>query len=270
MLPKKRIPVTEYYFNKLIKYPIPRDVTRSTKVRTNSFLIHDTIHTNLLSLVPNIDIGYQQNLDSNELISWIMKTKEYAEALNKDLQKKCDIKLEKVKKIEEQKEKSKVLNMELVNILPEDIIRYMYEFLLPETKIILFRARYPNLETNIMKLKVPVLKKLIECIRKNYYSPIFFTNNGRCLPKGFFMNFGFSNKKTCINNLNKLIGTYESAVAYSPGEYRYFQKLTLKIIRTLVYAAKMKKVLDKPYAPELEVKTEKPQQRKVRKSELLR
>jgi hypothetical protein len=66
------------------------------------------------------------------------------------------------------------------------------------------------------------------------------------------MRFGFNNKQNCIDNINKMIGTYETAVAHTPADYRYFQKKSLQILKTMIYVAKKKKVLDKPYAPELE------------------
>jgi hypothetical protein len=273
--PKKRIPMTEYLFNKLKEYPIPKEAIRYPKVTTtdgtfyNSSTaptqIHDVIIANTGSLVPNIDIGYQMSIDKNDLIDWINKTKEYMEAVNRDFQQKCDAKLSKLIKIEEQKEKSKVLNMDLVNKLPEDMIRHIYQYLLPETKIQLMKARYPNLDANIMKLKSVVLKKMSDNICRRYYNPVIDTmykyNRIRCLPYAFHMRFSFTNKKTCINNINKLIGTYKSAVAHTPSDYRYFQKKTMKIIQSLIYAARTKGVLDKPYAPELEptipVKTKK-------------
>jgi hypothetical protein len=265
--PKKRIPVTEYLFNKLQKYPIPKEAIRYPKVTTtdgtfyNSSTaptqIHDVINANTGSLVPNIDIGYQMSIDKNDLIDWINKTKEYMEAVNRDFQKKCEIKLSKLIKIEEQKEKSKVLNMDLVNKLPEDIIRHIYQYLLPETKIQLMKARYPNLGTNIMKLKNTELKKMSDNICRRYYNPVIETmykyNRTRCLPISFHMKFSFTNKKTCIYNIDKLIGTYESAIPHTPSDHRYFQKKTLKIIQSLIYCAQKYRVLDKAYAPELEV-----------------
>jgi len=265
--PKKRIPMTEYLFHKLQQYPIPKEAIRYPKTNTqdgsfyynttNPTQIHDIIIANIGSLIPNIDIGYQMEKDRDELINWINNAKEYMYAVNRDFQQKCDAKLTKLIKIEEQKEKSRVLNMDLVNKLPEDMIKEIYEYLLPETKILLFRARYPNINTCIMKLKNKELKKMSDNICRRYYNPVIETmykyNRTRCLPVGFHMKFGFINKKTCIYNINKLIGTYQSAIPHTPSDYRYFQKKTLKIIQSLIYCAKKYKVLDKAYAPELEL-----------------
>jgi hypothetical protein len=197
------------------------------------------------------------NMDSSSLTNWITLSKEYIAAINKDFIKKCDIKLERIKNIEEHKQRSKVFNMENINRLPEDIIRHIYQYLMPETRIKLVRARYPNLDTNIMKLKVSDLKKLSKNISINYYQTTIdnMHRNGtvKCLPKNFYLRFTFTNKKTCIDNLNKLIGTYENAVAHTPYDYRYFQKKTLRILKSLVYICKQKGVLDNPYAPELEI-----------------
>jgi hypothetical protein len=257
----KKQPLEEQFIE-LTQYPIPREAQRYPKPSSYIYSyqsptqIHDIITTNLLSLVPNIDIGCQMEIPPEQLKTWIAKTKEYADSINQDFQKKCDIKLQKLLNIEEQRQQCQVLNMEYFNRLPEDIIKYIYSYLSPEVNIQLLKARYPNLANNLMKLKVPQIKQLTESIRINYYNKVIQTlyqkNRARCLPKGFFMRFGFHNKQYSIDTIYKLLGSYETAVAHTPSDYRYFQKKSLKIIKTLIYVARTKKVLDKPYAPELE------------------
>ena len=253
-------------FNVLMNYPIPREAQRYPKPSNPELLgyntfqspsqIHDIITVNLTSLVPNIHIGYQMSIPGDDLIEWIKKTQEYANNLNKEFQEKCEKKMQQLINIEEQKSKCRVLNMDYFNRLPEDILIHIHGYLMPETRIEIIKSRYPNLHTNLMKLKVPQIKQLLESIRINHYTPVLHNlykkNRARCLPKGFYMRFGFQNKQTAIYTIIKLLGSYEAAIAHTQGDYRYFQNKSLQILKTMIYVAKKKRVLDSPYAPELE------------------
>jgi hypothetical protein len=249
----------ENIFEELSYYPITKEPTRFPKIRppATTDSIHNLVYTNLTNIIPNIDIGFQMNMETNQIMDWIEKTKQYSIQLNNEFQKQCEKKMQKLIKIEEHKERAKVLDMNKLDLLPEDIIRYIHDFLMPETRIVLLRARYPNLYINLLKLRSPQLKKFSENIMTKYYRPMMNTlykhNRGRCLPKGFYMRFGFTKKADFLNNVTKFMGTCETAVAHTPSDYRYFQRKTLRILKSLIYVAKYKHVLEKPYAPELEV-----------------
>jgi hypothetical protein len=255
---KKRQPSTEQIYKSLVTYPISKEVVRYTKIteKTIQPAFHDLLQTNLNLLVPNIDIGYQMDMNHNQMFDWLLTAKEYVSKLNEDFQQRCDRKTQKIIEIEQHKERAKKFNMEAMDKLPEDIIRYIYDYLMPETRIALLRARYPNLDANVKKLKVPILKCLLKNINNKYYTPmmnsLYKTNRNNCLPVGFYLSFSYFHKENCVNKINKFIGTCETAVAHSQSDYRYFQRKALRILRSLVYVAKYKKVLDKPYAPELE------------------
>jgi hypothetical protein len=265
-------------FAELATYPIPKDVIRYTKTTDTTIrpAFHDLISQNLTALVPNLNIGMQMNMTTDQLMDWIQKTKEYGELLVTEFQKQCENRLNKLIKIEESKERSRALDMRKLDRLPEDIIRYIHEYLFPETRRVLLLARYPNLYNNVIKLKTPVLKKLMERIRATCYYPmmngLYRNNRTRCLPVGFYLTFGFTNKKGFIDCIDKFIGTCIGAVPYTPGDQRYFEKKALRILNKLVYVAKRKNVLDKPYAPELEPpnpvkKAKKPRAKKQKPSE---
>jgi len=245
-------------YEKLSLYPIIKDPERYPKRKTPNDTItpHDMIIANLANLVPNLTIGYQMNMEANQLIDWVNASKSYVEKINKSFQEKCEIKLKKIISIEEHKERAKQLDMNKLDKLPEDIIRYIHDFLLPETRLVLLRARYPNLNTNIMKLKLPQLKKFSANIQKKYYDPMMRYsekhNRLKCLPEGFYLRFSVTKKQNFLENIEKFMGTCERAVAHSESDYRYFQRKTLRILRAIIYVAKRKNVLDKPYAPELE------------------
>jgi hypothetical protein len=262
-------------YEKLSLYPIIKLPERYPKRKNPNDTItpHDMITANLENLVPNLTMGYQMNMEANQLIEWVNASKNYVEKINKDFQEKCERRVKKIILIEEHKERAKQLDMNKLDRLPEDIIRYIHEFLLPETRIVLLRARYPNLTANIMKLKLPQLKQFSANIQKKYYDPMMKYsekhNRIRCLPSGFYMRFGLTKKQNFLDNIEKFMGTCERAVAHSESDYRYFQRKTLRIVRSLIYVAKRKNVLDKPYAPELEppVPIKKPRKPRAKKQD---
>jgi len=255
---KKRPPSAEQLYKSLVTYPITKEVNRYPRQTDTTIqpAFHILLKTNLDLLVPNVDIGYQMNMENDRMFDWILTAKEYVNKLNEEFQQKCDRRTQKILAIEEQKQRSKTFKMQPMDRLPEDIIRYIYDFLLPETRIQILRARYPNLDANIMKLNVPMLKGLLKNIQNKYYHPMmnnaYKNNRHRCLPPGFYITFGYVRKDITMDKINKFIGTCETAVAHTPQDYRYFQKKAFKLMRALVYVAKRKQVLDKPYAPELE------------------
>ena len=266
---KKRPPTSEQLYKSLVTYPITKEVNRFPKQteKTIDPPFHLLLQTNLDLLVPNIDVGYQMDMERDRMFEWIITAKEYVNKLNEEFQQRCNKKTQKIIDVEQHKERTKTFDMKTMDRLPEDIIRYIHDFLMPETRIQLLRARYPNLDANIMKLKVPILKGLLKNIETKIYTPMMNTlykyNRHRCLPKGFYIRFGYLHKPDCMNKINKFIGTCETAVAHSPSDYRYFQRKALRMLKALVYLAKRKQVLDKPYAPELEPP---PQVKKPRKS----
>jgi hypothetical protein len=273
--PKKRPISAEQIYSTLVKYPVTKEVCRYPKQtdKTIQPAFHLLLQTNLDLLVPNIDIGYQMDMEHNQMFDWIITAKEYVNKLNEDFQQRCDRRTQKIIAVEQRNQRSKTFNMQSMDKLPEDIIRYIHNFLLPETRIQLLRARYPNLDANVMKLKVPMLKVLLRNIETKIYTPmmnsLYKNNRHRCLPAGFYITFGYNHKNDCMNKINKFIGTCETAVAHSPSDYRYFQNKALKILKKLVYVAKTKRVLDEPYAPELEIPKpiKKPRKPRAKKEE---
>jgi hypothetical protein len=267
---KKRPPTSEQLYKSLVTYPITKEINRYPKQtdKTIQPAFHALLQTNLELLVPNIDIGYQMDMEQDRMFEWIITASEYVNKLNEEFQERCNKKTQKIIAVEQHKERSKTFNMQTMDKLPEDIIRYIHDFLMPETRIQLLRARYPNLDSNIMKLKVPVLKGLLKNIQTKIYIPMinsFYKNNRhRCLPPGFYITFGYIHKTDSINKINKFIGTCENSVPHSPSDYRYFQRKALRLLRALIYVAKRKNVLDKPYAPELEPPAQVKKARKPR------
>ena len=233
----------------LLDYPIPIEPTRFPK-ETNPPIskIHDIIVSNLTLLIPNNNLG----LDNEIMIEWISKTKEYGNQLNAEFQRICDRRIDKIRRIEVHDEKSRTFDISKLDNLPEDIVRYIHEFLMPETRKKLFLARYPRLFQNICKLKVSMLKKLLLHTRQHFYWKVINSKKSKFLPIEFQMSFSYVNKRHCIEQIQNIIYCFENANTSKPSNSRYFQRKGLRFIKMLVYVGKRLGVLERPFAPELD------------------
>ena len=231
-------------YEKLKKYPNinrPNRYPRSYKQTTDQtrFMVeyHDLIFVNAVSLIPNIDIGFQQNLTPEKLEQWLSNAKSYFNSINRYLQQKCDEQYKHFQEVEKQKLASTCLKMEYVQALPDDIINKIHSYLLPETRIILLKEKYPAyMKSIILKHKNDDLKKILsQVIEKKYYMYI----NRRaerieCFPN-LDIRFTFRNKETFSTVTKKILDTFMKAPAKTPELYQEFQKIALRLLQFLVY-----------------------------------
>jgi hypothetical protein len=190
-------------FQELQKYPIPKepiryprntDLTETNHSYRSTF--HDLIHLNMRALVPNIEMGYYHNHTTEQIEEWINKTKEYTNIIYRNIRKKCDVQICKLIRIRQQEQRIKDLNMKQLDKLPEDIIRYISEFLMPETKITLLLARYPTYARTLEKITSDNLKKYLHCINNNYRQKVFEFDLRQ------------PDRRTCIQNIQPFYVTY--------------------------------------------------------------
>lgn len=229
--------------NELLAYPIfnepqhyPIDTTQPF-VRGGTF--HDLISANLISLVPNIDMGYHAEKTPEELLTWITLAKRYSTQMNNVFQKQCDMQTKHLLESEKQKTRCQDLTMEDINkYLPDDVIRIIYDFLLPETKIQFFLAKYPRYQTIVTnKLNTKQLKRLIRLSYTEFYMEVS-PKRRRCL-NNFYPLYReltrYTNKITTTAALTNLFNTLRTALPNTPENHRYFQTLTLKLLKMMIY-----------------------------------
>ena len=223
-----------------IRYPIPFS-TNFDYVRRYKSSINDIILANSLAIIPNIDMGYHCGKHSPaDLVQWIKDTKEYMNVINIYMQQKCDDQLIKFNNIENQKTETKKFNIEKINKLPEDMVNYIYEYLLPETKIELILARHPTYEKTLEKMTSANLKKYISVIHSKYYKQMYsynskFPNRSTCLPNIIRYLLSFSKKSDAINQIKLMIEMCRNAIPRTPEDYRYFQTIALKLLKSVIY-----------------------------------
>jgi len=232
-------------YNMLTKFPIPKDPIRypfnndpAIGYRSN---FNDLLLANMSALVPNIDIGYHTNTHTPEALEkWIQTTNDYMYLLTRNIRKKCDAQLKKLTNIENQKRKSRELDIKKVQDLPDDIIRHIHGFLLPETRIELYVEKYPLYAKAIEKMTRQNLKKYVVHIYKTYYETVF-NYNGQiperrsCLQRHPKYLISYSNKRQAVDQITTLFNLMRDAIPRTPVYHRYFQTHALKILKSMIY-----------------------------------
>ena len=229
--------------------------------------MNDLLITNMTALVPNIDIGIHKNIYSeNDLAKWIQITKMYFNNLNILVQKKCDKEMQKLKAIEELKIKTQVLDINKLDRLPEDIIRYIYEFLTPASRIDILLCKYPNYISALQRLTNNHLKIYLRSgIYENYIRPLYsYTSPERhrvkCLQKEIRIMVSFTNKKNYTDQIQMVFDEYKQAIPRTLEDHFYFQSRALRLLQSIIYIGyykgntlrRNKKVIAVPTPPSLE------------------
>jgi len=229
--------------NELLEFPIfnepqhfPIDTTQPF-VRGGTF--HDLIAANLMSLVPNIDMGYHAEKTPEEMLRWITLAKTYSTQLNNVFQRQCDMQTKQLLASEKQRTRCQDLTMTDINTyLPDDVIRTIYDFLLPETKIQFFLAKYPLYHTTLQNnLNTKQLKRLLRVTRDRFYINIR-PSLRKSLTRDYALYGGLNqhvNKTATITVLNILFNTLRTARPNTPDNHRYFQTLALKLLKLMIY-----------------------------------
>jgi hypothetical protein len=235
-------------YNIIKTYPIPTEPIRYPRPVPGDYryqcTINDVLCANMNAIVPNIDIGVHKGTYTIEdLAKWIKITKKYFSNLNVHIQEKCDKQMKKLILIEELKEKTRVLNLKKLDRLPEDMIRYIYEFLMPETKIKFLLFKYPDYETALQKMTNNNLKTYLkDVVYKNYIAPISSYNaperqRVKCLQNELRFVLSFTNKKNYTDQIQTVFLEYCGAIPRTLDDNYYFQSRALRLLQSIIYVA---------------------------------
>lgn len=228
-------------YNTIESYPkpcTPIRYPRKTSPEGTSF--HDLILSNLNSLVPNVDMALHSGYDHTETELWIQKTKNYVNELNENMRNKCDMQVSKLNSIKKQEENSRNLDMQRVENLPDDLIRYIHEFLLPETRIQILIDKYPMGFNILNRITCSNLKKYLECVHKKYVKPALcynskFPERYTCVESYTGFSGRFTRKEDGLIKLSNIFDTLRHAIPKTPGFHRYFQKKALRFLLSIIY-----------------------------------
>lgn len=238
------------------KYPIPKEVIRYVKPPNSDYryksTFHDIIQANLTALVPNIELGYHYNHTRQDIEKWIDITEEYARLLYRNVKRKCIAQKRKLENMKTHEQRSRELDINKLLRLPEDIIRCIYEFLLPETRITLLVTRYPTYAKSLEKLTSDNLKKYLKNILQKYifgpvfeYNPEFPDRRSCCITITPTVYVSFSKKSDGVKQITNLFDTINNPIPKTPECYRYYKNHALKLLISMIYVSNYKPNLRK-------------------------
>jgi hypothetical protein len=235
-----------------IRYPRNTDLTETNYAYKSTF--HDLIHINMRALVPNIEMGYYYNHPTQEIEEWIKKTKDYIDLLRRNIKKKCDVQMCKLIRLRQLEQRTKDLDVARFDKLPEDIIRYIHEFLMPETKITLLLARYPIYPKTLEKITSENLKKYLHHINGTYRQTVFEydlrqPDRRSCITniKPFYLSY--SKKQDAIKQITELFDTIRNAIPKTQEFHRYYQNYALRLLQSMIYVGNKTSLRKNPKRP---------------------
>jgi hypothetical protein len=224
-------------YNTIESYPKPCQPIRYPPEGTS---FHNLILSNLIALVPNVDIALHSGYDYAGTELWIQKINCYMNELHVNFRNKCDVQLTKLNAIKEQEIKCQNLDMKRVDRLPDDLIRYIHEFLLPETRIQMLIEKYPLYMQNLNRITCVNLKKYLACIDKKYViaAMSYFSkcpDRHTCIVGFQGFSKTFTKKEVGLKQLSNVFDALRNAIPKKPGYHRYFQKKALRFLLSLIY-----------------------------------
>jgi len=228
-------------YNTIESYPKPcQPIRYPPRSSTDNTTFHDLILSNLNALVPNVDMALHSGYDQEEIQLWIQKIYCYVNELHVNFRNKCDLQLTKLNAIKEQEIKCQNLDMKRVDRLPDDLIRYIHEFLLPETRIQMLIEKYPLFMQNLNRITCVNLKKYLACIDKKYViaAMSYFSkcpDRHTCIVDFQGFSKTFTKKEVGLKQLSNVFDALRNAIPKKPGYHRFFQKKALRFLLSLIY-----------------------------------
>jgi len=228
-------------YNTIESYPKPcQPIRYPPRSSSDNTTFHDLILSNLNALVPNVDMALHSGYDQEEIQLWIQKIYCYVNELHVNFRNKCDLQLTKLNAIKEQEIKCQNLDMKRVDRLPDDLIRYIHEFLLPETRIQMLIEKYPLFMQNLNRITCVNLKKYLACIDKKYViaAMSYFSkcpDRHTCIVDFQGFSKTFTKKEVGLKQLSNVFDALRNAIPKKPGYHRFFQKKALRFLLSLIY-----------------------------------
>ncbi len=131
--------------------------------------------------------------------------------------------------------------MTKITILPDDMIRTIYSYLLPETKIHILLQNYPNKYNTLKLLTVPNLKHFYKQIVYIRYSAIESYNyNDRPFRVGLMPDYNTilcnpRNKTEYIDEIDRLLQSFRNPRPISNEIYTFFQMRALRLLQSIIF-----------------------------------
>lgn len=233
-------------FNEFNSFPISKFPVLNNPYNTSRrTTIDDIIQCNLNSIMPNVDIGlFQNTLNYDEILQWIETSKKYMNTIHQEYIQKCILQEAKLHNIIAQKKQCELLDINRVCQLPDDIIRIIYSYVLPETKIVFLLEKYPNKYGLLKLLSVYSLKTFYKnVIYPNYFSYHSFRHKNVYYRKYLLPDFNNirvnpRNKTEYIEEIDHLLQNFRNPLPYSNEIYHFFQLRAYRLLKSIIYVGK--------------------------------
>jgi hypothetical protein len=242
--------------NEFEKYS--KNLERYARVTYPSKTSHETFRHHMKSLMPNIEYEEARGKYSyHSQMKWIINIENFMKGFNNYVNVQLQISMHKIFVNSIQKLRRDMFDMNMMQVLPEDVIKNIHSYLPIETHIDILKAKYyPIIKERLSKLTVPKLKgiseRFIEKPMINLYRNLHFYNREAiigCLPKTFQSRPRSKTKSGIIDHLLTIIDTYHSPDPKNKEAVDYFQKQALNIFKNIIYITRPKEVpmkLEKP------------------------
>lgn len=247
-------------YNSVAHYPIPikpilyRPVNLATRqVPYRVTTIDEIIQYNVMSLVPNVELGVfnQQSFTSEdgdpmeELRTWLTNSEIYMDCLQTKYMEACSHQRKLLGGIIRQKKGCAALNMQYLSRMPLDIRRHIHSFLLPETRILLYLDKYPDLGASIKRNPNSYLKPFYRnLVQKKYCGNLIghrfnnYPNYSNSVPCHFSIKTNPLNKNEYVEEMNKLLDVLRKVPPITSESYDFFQRRALGLLKQMVYVGK--------------------------------
>jgi len=237
--------MVQYPINKAVLYNVPpvKQPILETTPRYRTLTNNEMVYYNLMSIQPNIDMGVYNSHTEVELREWINTSREYIEDLANTYKTLCDVEEKHLNNIIDQRKKCKALRLDYISQLPEDLIRYIKMFCLPETQITLYKECNPKLDDMLSRLTVARLKKFYkEQIIPKYYNDFMtspwkrwiFTNSLK--PNN--IHISPTTKPEFVKEIKNVLNLLHNVIPHTAEIYNYCQLRGLKLIKSMLYVSK--------------------------------
>jgi hypothetical protein len=260
----------QHLFNNISKFPTlekpihyPKSYIQGIGGMGGNF--HDLIYANLNAFVPNIDVGYHSGKSSKEIVQQIELCKSYMKILSNDFISKCNAQLDKVREAESKIITAENFDLSDVELLPDEVKSIVFQYLLPETKIDYFMAKYPDYKNELVDgLDSKKIRLFHKDVYSRYYSKtdiMSYDNKKKGFSKSIFsydytkkmfvpkFTKRLTRKSQFAGDINKLFKTFNSAVPNTAEENRFFKTRALDILMAMILFGKRKAVAAATKAP---------------------
>jgi len=228
-------------FNKLTKYPMSKKpIIYHQRLRTTS--IDDIIQYNINSTIPNVDIGlFNNTLTNDDIRNWIELSKQYIQTVGNEYLINCKNQEQKLNNIILQRKQCMDLDMDNISNLPDDIIRVIYSYLLPETKILYLLEKYPNIYDTLKLITAPNLKTFYKQVVVKKYSGYDSYNSTNYFYRKHLQTdytnvlYNLKNKREFIIEIDRILQTLRNPIPVTNYIYHFYQMRSYCLLKSIIY-----------------------------------